>query len=169
MRPYIWDDFFDTLSGCVSWLRPRARLTKLYCSSKRTSDYDWFPLDLGPTTVEQCPFLALSVRMTEAKKNLSKAKITSDPAHTSCTHLVIVSSLHTLQKQHHPAAITPQTSHRPPVKARPQWVKGETIKVKSSLIEWTPPKQLPSAPNLWTFLWKTHLVARVQVLSRVTT
>lgn len=46
-----------------------------------------------------------------SKEESTKSKITSNPVHTSCTHFVIISSVHTLQKQHHPAVITLQTSH----------------------------------------------------------
>jgi len=86
---------------------------------------------------------------------------------TRCTRLVIISSVHTVQKQHHPAVITLQniTSHHPPpVKAQPQWVKGEMIKVKSFLIEWTPSKKVPS--TAWTLPWKSHV--EWQVTSRLT-
>lgn len=70
-----------------------------------------FSFDLRLTTVEQCPCLALSAWKTEAKTKISKAK--SPP--TQCTHHAHnLSSSHqcTLRKQHHPAPITLQTSHR---------------------------------------------------------
>lgn len=90
----------------------------------------WFPLDLRVTTLEQCPCLAVSVRMTEAKKNPSKAKITSNLVHTSCTQLVIISSVRSARKQCPPNSDHSSniTSHRPPVKAQLKWVKGETSK-----------------------------------------
>lgn len=127
----------------------------------------WFPLDLRLTTAEQCPCLALSVRMTGAKKNLSNAK--SSP--TQCTHRAhILSSSHqcTLFKSNNTQPWSLFKHHITLLKKHSFNEWSEMIKVKSSLIEWTTPKQLPSTLNLWTLLRKTHLVAHVYVLSRVT-
>lgn len=153
-------------SGCVSW----QGWLNLSVHSREHLTMQWFLLDLGLTTVEQCPCLAPSIRMTEAKKNLSKAK--SPP--TQCTH-----HAHTLSSSHQCTLLKSNTTQQrslfkhhiasPSCESKLQRVKGETIKVKSSLIEWTTPKQLASTPNLWTFLWKTRLEAQVQVPSRVTT
>lgn len=62
-------------------------MTKRCCSCKRPYEKVMvFFSDTKFTTVEQCPFLALSVRMTESKKKPNQSKITANPMHTSFTH-----------------------------------------------------------------------------------
>ena len=113
LGPDIWDNcIFYILSESVSWLwfsllTMRAADWIVFIQENPHLAMFWFPLDLRVRTVEQCPCLALSVRMTGARKTPSKAK--SPPI--QCIHLVIISSLHTVQKQHHPAVITLQTAH----------------------------------------------------------
>lgn len=164
LGPIIWDNciFWCSIGMCIlalilivdyvhSWLNCMP-IHSRECPS------DYALVSFGPQSEDSrtMSMFGLLSQNDWSKEESIKSKITSNPVHTSCTHLVIISSVHTLQKQHHPAVITLQTSHHPPVRAQLQWVNGETIKVKSSLIEWTPPKQLSSSANLWTLLWKTH-------------
>lgn len=147
MGPYIWDDFFSYFIGVCLLERGRPNFT-----------------DLRLTTAEQCPCLALSVPNEWSKEDSIKSKITSNPVHTSCTQL---HRRHYVISVHSSKATPPSTddssnitSHHPsPVKGRLQWVKGEVIKVKSSLIERTPPKQRPLRSKtyglpLWNFRHK---------------
>lgn len=85
------------------------------------------------------------------KEESIKNKIPPQPSahgmHTSCHHLISVhSSKATPPSSNHYSKIT---SHHPPVEAWFQCVKGEMIKVKSSLIEWTTPEQLLLLQTHW--------------------
>lgn len=110
--------FFHILSECVLCFSVSTLSTADQTSRFIQEKHQQFPLDLRVTTVEQCPCMALKVRMTEAKRNLSKAESPSAHImHTACQHLISAHcSKATAPSSDHSSNIPPAP---PPLRPRP--------------------------------------------------
>lgn len=153
---------FHTLWECEyehSWLSFAVR------SRERSSDWVSFRPGINNSrTMSIFGSLRPSEWSKDGYEKQNNLQLSAHIMHTTCHHLIRAhSSKATPASTGHSSNITSAVCWKPGITER--WVK-PTIKVKLSLIERTPPKQLPYTPNVWTVLRTTHIVAHVQVSAK---